>query len=168
MTGWRVGYCAGPEAIIRAMLLVLQQSSRGPATFVQDAAAVCPVVGSGLRAPDGGRVPGPARPGRRAAARHPGRRAARPRGGPVRDGGRPRAGQAVRGRPPVPAARRGRRRDPRLGLRAGRRGHACASRSRPAARRSSAASIGSARGCCDWRPKTAGRDPTDEPRPNCP
>jgi aspartate/methionine/tyrosine aminotransferase len=40
MTGWRVGYCAGPEAIIRAMLLVLQQSSRGPATFVQDA-AVC-------------------------------------------------------------------------------------------------------------------------------
>ena len=39
MTGWRVGYCAGPEAIIKAMLLVLQQSSRGPATFVQDAAA---------------------------------------------------------------------------------------------------------------------------------
>lgn len=38
MTGWRVGYCAGPEPIIRAMLLVLQQSSRGPATFVQDAA----------------------------------------------------------------------------------------------------------------------------------
>jgi aspartate/methionine/tyrosine aminotransferase len=39
MTGWRVGYCAGPEEIIRAMLLILQQSSRGPATFVQDAAA---------------------------------------------------------------------------------------------------------------------------------
>jgi aspartate aminotransferase len=39
MTGWRVGYCVGPEAIIRAMLLILQQSSRGPATFVQDAAA---------------------------------------------------------------------------------------------------------------------------------
>jgi aspartate/methionine/tyrosine aminotransferase len=39
MTGWRVGYCAGPEAVIRAMFLVLQQSSRGPATFVQDAAA---------------------------------------------------------------------------------------------------------------------------------
>ncbi len=38
MTGWRVGYCAGPEPIIRAMFLVLQQSSRGPATFVQDAA----------------------------------------------------------------------------------------------------------------------------------
>jgi aspartate/methionine/tyrosine aminotransferase len=38
MTGWRVGFCAGPEAIIKAMLLVLQQSSRGPATFVQDAA----------------------------------------------------------------------------------------------------------------------------------
>jgi aspartate/methionine/tyrosine aminotransferase len=40
MTGWRVGYCAGPPELIQAMLLVLQQSSRGPATFIQDAAAV--------------------------------------------------------------------------------------------------------------------------------
>jgi len=39
MTGWRVGYCAAPAEVVRAMLLVLQQSSRGPATFVQDAAA---------------------------------------------------------------------------------------------------------------------------------
>lgn len=39
MTGWRVGYCAGPAPLIRAMFLVLQQSSRGPSTFVQDAAA---------------------------------------------------------------------------------------------------------------------------------
>ncbi len=39
MTGWRVGYCAGPAEVIGAMFLVLQQSSRGPATFVQDAAA---------------------------------------------------------------------------------------------------------------------------------
>jgi aspartate/methionine/tyrosine aminotransferase len=39
MTGWRVGYCAGPADIIQRMFLVLQQSSRGPATFVQDAAA---------------------------------------------------------------------------------------------------------------------------------
>jgi aspartate/methionine/tyrosine aminotransferase len=39
MTGWRVGYCAGPAEIIRAMLLCWQQFSRGPATFVQDAAA---------------------------------------------------------------------------------------------------------------------------------
>jgi aspartate/methionine/tyrosine aminotransferase len=38
MTGWRVGYCAGPAEVIGAMALVLQQSSRGPATFVQDAA----------------------------------------------------------------------------------------------------------------------------------
>jgi len=37
MTGWRLGYCAGPAQIIAAMYLVLQQSSRGPATFVQDA-----------------------------------------------------------------------------------------------------------------------------------
>jgi aspartate/methionine/tyrosine aminotransferase len=39
MTGWRVGYCAAPAEIIRAMLLVWQQFSRGPATFVQHAAA---------------------------------------------------------------------------------------------------------------------------------
>ena len=39
MTGWRVGYCAAPTPLIRTMLLVLQQASRGPATFVQDAAA---------------------------------------------------------------------------------------------------------------------------------
>jgi aspartate/methionine/tyrosine aminotransferase len=39
MTGWRIGYCAGPAEFIQAMFLVLQQSSRGPATFVQDAAA---------------------------------------------------------------------------------------------------------------------------------
>jgi aspartate/methionine/tyrosine aminotransferase len=39
MTGWRVGYCAAPEEIIRAMALVWQQFSRGPAMFVQHAAA---------------------------------------------------------------------------------------------------------------------------------
>jgi aspartate aminotransferase len=39
MTGWRVGYCAAPAPVIDSMLLVLQQSSRGPSTFVQDAAA---------------------------------------------------------------------------------------------------------------------------------
>jgi aspartate/methionine/tyrosine aminotransferase len=44
MTGWRIGYCAAPEPIIRAMLLILQQSSRGPAMFVQDAAA-CALTG---------------------------------------------------------------------------------------------------------------------------
>jgi aspartate/methionine/tyrosine aminotransferase len=40
MPGWRVGYCAAPAPVIQAMFLVLQQSSRGPATFVQDAARV--------------------------------------------------------------------------------------------------------------------------------
>jgi len=39
MTGWRVGYCAANTEIIRAMFLVWQQFSRGPATFVQHAAA---------------------------------------------------------------------------------------------------------------------------------
>ncbi len=38
MTGWRAGYCVGPAPLIQAMFLVLAQSSRGPATFVQDAA----------------------------------------------------------------------------------------------------------------------------------
>jgi aminotransferase len=40
MTGWRVGYCAGPAHMIQRMFMVLAQSSRGPATFIQDAAAV--------------------------------------------------------------------------------------------------------------------------------
>jgi aspartate/methionine/tyrosine aminotransferase len=40
MTGWRVGYCAAPAPIVQSMFLALQQSSRGPATFVQDAATV--------------------------------------------------------------------------------------------------------------------------------
>jgi aspartate/methionine/tyrosine aminotransferase len=39
MPGWRVGYCAGPAQMIQRMFMVLAQSSRGPATFVQDAAA---------------------------------------------------------------------------------------------------------------------------------
>ena len=39
MTGWRVGYCAAPAPVIARMLRLLQQFSRGPATFVQDAAA---------------------------------------------------------------------------------------------------------------------------------
>jgi len=47
MTGWRVGYCAGPAWLIEAMLLVWQQSSRGPATFVQDAAIAALSLGEG-------------------------------------------------------------------------------------------------------------------------
>lgn len=39
MTGWRLGYIAAPKDIIARMLLVLQQASRGPAMFVQDAGA---------------------------------------------------------------------------------------------------------------------------------
>jgi aspartate aminotransferase len=46
MTGWRLGYCAGPKDIIQAMLLVMAQFSRGPATFVQDAGAAA-LRGSG-------------------------------------------------------------------------------------------------------------------------
>lgn len=38
MPGWRCGYCCGPADVIQRMFLVLQQVSRGPATFVQDAA----------------------------------------------------------------------------------------------------------------------------------
>lgn len=47
MTGWRVGYCAAPATFISAMFLVLQQASRGPATFVQDAAAVALTAAQG-------------------------------------------------------------------------------------------------------------------------
>ena len=122
MTGWRVGYCAGPEEIIRAMLLVLQQSSRGPATFVQDAAA-CALTSDQECV-------------RRMAAEYqarrdrvverlrgiPGVEPLRARGGPVRDGRRPRAGPAIGRGPAVPVARSGRRRHPRRGLRTGRRG----------------------------------------------
>ena len=39
MTGWRLGYIAAPREWIARMLLMLQQASRGPATFVQDAGA---------------------------------------------------------------------------------------------------------------------------------
>jgi aspartate/methionine/tyrosine aminotransferase len=39
MTGWRLGYCAAPAPVTQAMFLSLQQASRGPATFIQDAAA---------------------------------------------------------------------------------------------------------------------------------
>ncbi len=39
MTGWRAGYCAAPAPLIQAMFLILAQASRGPATFIQDAAA---------------------------------------------------------------------------------------------------------------------------------
>ena len=35
---------AGPAPIVQAMLLVLQQWSRGPATFVQDAATVAQIT----------------------------------------------------------------------------------------------------------------------------
>ncbi len=38
MTGWRIGYCAAAAEIIDRMLLLWQQFSRGPATFIQDAA----------------------------------------------------------------------------------------------------------------------------------
>ncbi len=37
MPGWRLGYCAGPREVVQSMFLILQQASRGPATFVQDA-----------------------------------------------------------------------------------------------------------------------------------
>jgi len=39
MTGWRCGYNRAPKHLVDEMFLVLQQVSRGPAPFVQDAAA---------------------------------------------------------------------------------------------------------------------------------
>ena len=39
MTGWRIGYCAGPEALIRAMIIVQSQSTSNPCSISQAAAA---------------------------------------------------------------------------------------------------------------------------------
>ena len=151
MTGWRVGYCAGPAEIIRAMLLVLQQFSRGPATFVQDAAACALRGGPGVRPADGGGVSGAARPGRRAAARHPRRRAAGARGRAVRHGRCAAAWAGRRTRCGGSCCAR-RASSSSTGRPTGRAARArCASRSRPAARRWSGGWNGCATGCCDWR-----------------
>lgn len=45
MPGWRVGYCAAAAEIIDRMLLLWQQFSRGPATFIQDAAVAALELG---------------------------------------------------------------------------------------------------------------------------
>lgn len=45
MTGWRVGYCAAAAEVIDRMLLLWQQFSRGPATFIQDAAVAALSLG---------------------------------------------------------------------------------------------------------------------------
>ena len=65
MPGWRVGYCAAPAPIIQAMFLVLQQSSRGPATFIQDAAAAALTGPQDAVARHAARIRGPAGPGHR-------------------------------------------------------------------------------------------------------
>ncbi len=39
MTGWRIGYAAGPESIIKAMAKIQSQTSSGTATFCQHALA---------------------------------------------------------------------------------------------------------------------------------
>ncbi len=38
MTGWRIGYAAGPEALIRAMTVLQSQSTSNPASIAQSAA----------------------------------------------------------------------------------------------------------------------------------
>ncbi len=81
MTGWRVGYCAGPEEIIKAMLLVLQQSSRGPATFVQDAAACALTSDQDCVRRMAAGIPGPSRSGGRTLAGYPGVEPLVPEGG---------------------------------------------------------------------------------------
>ena len=125
MTGWRVGYCAGPGRVIAG-----------------DARWSCSSRAAGR--PRSCRTPPPCALTsdqecvRRMAAEYQGRRdrvVERLRGIPgveplVPEGGLfvmvdvRGLGHAVGRGPPVPAARGGRRRDPRLGLRAGRRGHA--------------------------------------------
>ena len=81
---------AGPAEVIAAMLLVLQQSSRGPATFVQDAAA-CALIGSGVRAKMRQEYPGRRDTGLERPGGILGASASRSRGRLLRDGGRARA-----------------------------------------------------------------------------
>ncbi len=38
MTGWRIGYCAGPEPLIKAMTKVQSQSTSNPTSISQYAA----------------------------------------------------------------------------------------------------------------------------------
>ncbi|HTM40416.1 MAG TPA: aminotransferase class I/II-fold pyridoxal phosphate-dependent enzyme, partial [Terriglobales bacterium] len=40
MTGWRLGYALGPEAVIKAMQKLQSQSTSNPTSFVQKAAVV--------------------------------------------------------------------------------------------------------------------------------
>ncbi len=67
MTGWRVGYCAGPEAIIRAMLLDLAAVEPRAGHVRARRRGLCADFGSGMHATDGGGVSRPARSGRRTA-----------------------------------------------------------------------------------------------------
>ena len=90
MPGWRVGYCAAPAAIIQAMFLVLQQSSRGPATFIQDAAAVALTGTAGADAGDAAGICRPPRAGDHGAPGHSQRARAPARRRLLRDGGRAR------------------------------------------------------------------------------
>ena len=107
MTGWRVGYCAAPAPIIQAMFLVLQQSSRGPATFVQDAAAVAldRAAGRASRSmrDEYARRRALVMPG---ARRHSARAGAAARGRLLRHGRRARDRPALGRDPPPPARRR--------------------------------------------------------------
>jgi aspartate aminotransferase len=110
MTGWRVGYCAAPEEIIRAMLLVWQQFSRADGRSNPCPAHAC-------------RVSSPPRPGREGAGRPPRRRAARSRRRAVRDARRARPGLAVRHGAALAVARGRRSPHRRRGLRSRRRGN---------------------------------------------
>ena len=117
MTGWRIGYCAGPEAIIRAMLLGLAAVEPRAGHVRARRGGLCPDLRSRMHASDGGRVPGTARSGRRDTARGRGREHARARRGTVRHGGHSRTGDAIRCCSPVPAYRSGCRCSTWLGLR---------------------------------------------------
>lgn len=92
MTGWRVGYCLGPRELIQRMFLVLQQSSRGPALFVQDAAvaALCDPQDCVAEMREEIRPPSAARLGR--AGKYPRRSGTAPGGRFLRNVGHQRLG----------------------------------------------------------------------------
>ena len=80
MTGWRIGYAAGPLPLIRAMTAIQSQSTSN-ACSVSQWAAVEALTGPQDYIPEAAaRLPPPPRPGGRPAERLPGHRLPRARG----------------------------------------------------------------------------------------
>jgi len=80
MTGWRIGYCGGPEKIITAMENIQSQSTSNPTSISQVAAQAAIDGDQAVRHSNGAGVPRAARFRRRRLQRHA-RRQVHPRRG---------------------------------------------------------------------------------------